>query len=121
VKILLCDDNGVQLDALALLLRDRGHAVETAANGLSALARLAVHIPDVVVLDLVMPAIDGQELLARLRADERTASLPVVVTTALPDPPPLPPGVVVLQKPFEPRELEAALARAVASEGGMPS
>jgi two-component system, OmpR family, response regulator PrrA len=111
MKILICDDSGVQLDALALLLRDRGHAVETAANGLSALVRLAVRLPDVVVLDLVMPAIDGQELLARL---------PVVVTTALPDPPPLPPGVVALRKPFDVAELEAALARAVAVEGGMP-
>jgi CheY-like chemotaxis protein len=121
MRILLVDDSGVQLDALALLLRDRGHAVETAANGHAALTRLAVRLPDVVVLDLVMPALDGLELLARLRADERTASLPVVVTTALPDPPPLPPGVVALRKPFDVGELEAALAKAVATEGGMPS
>jgi CheY-like chemotaxis protein len=122
MRVLLVDDSGVQLEALAYLLQGRGHDVYTAANGLAALSKLAVHLPDVVVVDLVMPALDGRGLIERLRSEERTRHLPVVAITALPPGDHglsvLPGDVTLLRKPFEVPELEEALARAL--EGGMP-
>jgi CheY-like chemotaxis protein len=81
--ILLVDDEAEVATGLAALLRARGYDVEVARDGLEALERLALDpIPDLVLLDYEMPQLDGEEVLRRLRRDERTAHLPVLLATA---------------------------------------
>jgi CheY-like chemotaxis protein len=72
--------------SLQRLLRASGLSVTPAAGGEEALARLAELTPDLVLLDMSMPQIDGFEVLRRIRADPRTAGVPVIMLTAMPDP-----------------------------------
>jgi two-component system response regulator HydG len=65
-KVLVVDDEQNECSALAELLRDDGYVVETAADGLAALAKLDPFRPDVVIIDLQMPMIDGTDLVTRL-------------------------------------------------------
>ncbi len=60
-----------------------GYAVETASNGQEALEKIKNEIPDLVLLDLVMPGINGFETCRRIRTDEKTKKLPVIIVTAL--------------------------------------
>jgi two-component system CheB/CheR fusion protein len=66
-RVLVVDDNQDASDSLALLLRIDGHEVETAADGLAALAAAERFRPDVILLDLGLPGIDGYEVARRLR------------------------------------------------------
>jgi CheY-like chemotaxis protein len=100
-EILVVDDDDGTLEAIAELLRDAGYAPSTAATGNEALMRLRNWRPDLLLIDLVMPNMDGWELLARLREDSELARLPKVVMTAWPRPSDLPEGVAILTKPFE--------------------
>jgi CheY-like chemotaxis protein len=118
VKLLVVEDSATQRQLLTELLRPRGHEVREAACGSDALEELARDRPDVLLLDLVMPGLDGPALLEALAGRGATPP-PVVVTTAWPHPLPafaLP--VTVLRKPFTVEELEAAIARAAEGEGG---
>jgi len=82
-SLLLVDDEANLVGGLAALLRARGYDCEIARDGLEALDRLARDpIPDLVLLDYEMPQLDGEEVLRRLRRDERTAHLPVLLATA---------------------------------------
>jgi len=82
-SILLVDDEADVALGLAALLRARGYEVEVARDGLEALARLeADPLPDLVLLDYEMPQLDGEEVLARLRREDRLAHLPVLMATA---------------------------------------
>ena len=78
-RVLLVDDDAPLLRALAINLRSRGWAVTTSSDGRSALERAADSRPDVIVLDLGLPDIDGQEVITRLRV---WSSTPIVVLTA---------------------------------------
>jgi DNA-binding response OmpR family regulator len=79
--ILIVEDDRSLLAGLALNLRKAGYRVRTAADGEAGLAELARERPDLVVLDLMLPGIDGLEILRRIRSSD--AALPVVVLTAL--------------------------------------
>jgi adenylate cyclase len=81
-EILIVDDVPQNLRLLEAVLEPRGYTVVTAASGEEALERVAAGSVDVVLLDVVMPGIDGYEVCRRLRADERTRFLPVVMITA---------------------------------------
>ena len=81
-EILIVDDVPQNLRLLEAVLEPRGYTVVTAASGEEALERVAAGSVDVVLLDIVMPGIDGYEVCRRLRADERTRFLPVVMITA---------------------------------------
>jgi CheY-like chemotaxis protein len=84
-KILIVDDTADARDILARLLRRHGISTLTAADGPTALSVIAAEQPDLVILDLMMPDMDGVEVLQRLRVDPRFKALPVVMFTAASD------------------------------------
>ena len=86
-KILLVEDNEDARETLAVLLRARGHTVSGVPNGREALAQILTDLPDVVLLDLLMPEMDGPSFLEVVRSYLRIQSLPVVVLTALSESP----------------------------------
>ena len=81
-RILLADDEKPIREMLARALTSRGHTVLEASDGREALERIHAEPPDVVLLDLMMPKLDGFDVLAALRADPRTAAIQVIVLTA---------------------------------------
>ena len=83
-RILLLDDEPDLLRALSVRFRAAGFTCETASNGREGLASVAKGVPDLIVTDLIMPEMDGYELIRRLRANAATASVPIVVMSAMP-------------------------------------
>ena len=82
MKILAVDDVPQNLRLLEAVLVPNGYAVVTAANGEEALLAVLKEKPDLVLLDIMLPGIDGYEVCRRLRADPKTQFLPVVMVTA---------------------------------------
>jgi adenylate cyclase len=80
--ILVVDDVPQNYRLLEAVLAPQGYRVATAASGSEALARVAQEPPDLVLLDILMPGMDGYEVCRRLRDDPATAALPVVMITA---------------------------------------
>jgi CheY-like chemotaxis protein len=81
-RVLVVDDEPDVLLLCRLNLQQRGHELIEAADGPTALRLAREHLPDVIVLDLMLPGIDGYEVLGTIRADPLTASIPVLVLTA---------------------------------------
>jgi len=81
--ILVVDDQRANVEMAAELLRVRGYRVDTAVSGEEALERIRIAPPDLLVMDIVMPGLDGYEVCRRLRAREETALLPIVLVTSL--------------------------------------
>jgi class 3 adenylate cyclase len=81
--VLVVDDDADQQELLKLLLTTAGYDVSIAGNAEEALASIAASPPDVVILDVMMPGIDGFEACRRIRANTLTLDLPVVLVTAL--------------------------------------
>jgi adenylate cyclase len=81
-KIVVVDDTPQNVKLLEALLGPRGYAVVTATSGAEALAKVANEKPDLVLLDILMPGMDGYEVCRQLRADAATRLLPVVMITA---------------------------------------
>ena len=84
VHVLVVDDEPIIRAFLSDVLADLGFLVETAVHGADALEKLARHSFQAVLLDLMMPVMDGREVLRRLRQDLAYAGLPVVVLSAAP-------------------------------------
>ena len=82
-RILVVDDIAQNVKLLADLLTVKGYTVSTASNGEAALAKVAEETPDLVLLDVMMPGMSGYDVCKRIRADPRTALLPVVLCTSL--------------------------------------
>jgi CheY-like chemotaxis protein len=80
--ILIVEDDVEIRELLAEMLADAGYRVEVAANGAEGLQRLAGERPCVVILDLMMPVMDGFAVLEHMRSDFRLQDVPVVVVTA---------------------------------------
>jgi DNA-binding response OmpR family regulator len=81
-RVLVVDDEPDVADLLRTILELDGFRVESATDGRSALARVLAEPPDLLVLDLMMPDLDGLELLKLLRLDPRGATVPVLVVSA---------------------------------------
>jgi CheY-like chemotaxis protein len=82
LRVLLVEDNESLRYAFAHLLRLHGHEVCEAKDGREALECLARFHPQVILTDLMMPVMGGQELIGRLRADPQTATIPILAITA---------------------------------------
>ena len=82
ITILAVDDQPQNLRLLDAVLSPRGYRIETATTGEEAIEKLGKAIPDLVLLDIVMPGIDGYEVCRRIRDNPATAFLPVIMITA---------------------------------------
>jgi CheY-like chemotaxis protein len=82
VKILLVEDNEMNRDMLSRRLAKRGFDVVVALDGTSGAALAAAEQPDLILIDLSLPDIDGCEVTRLIRADAATASIPVIALTA---------------------------------------
>ena len=82
-RILAVDDDALNLDLLAQRLAKQGHMVSTAVDGEKALQRLREQPFDLVLLDVMMPKLDGYGTLAGLKADEKLRAIPVIMISAL--------------------------------------
>jgi DNA-binding response OmpR family regulator len=115
-KVLLCDDDPLLVDLVQYRLAARGWEVIVARDGGEALERLGEGAPAAVVLDAMMPVVDGYEVLRRLRADPATAATPVIMLTARKQETDVLRALDLgasdyMVKPFIPEELVARLAR----------
>jgi DNA-binding response OmpR family regulator len=81
-KILVVDDEDDILNFLELVLHEKGYDVVTASGGQDALTRAQIEKPDLVLLDIMMPQMDGWEVLRLLRVDEETSQIPVAMLSA---------------------------------------
>lgn len=115
-RILICDDDPLLVDLLEYRLANRGYDVVVARDGSEAVALLEQDIPDAIVLDAMMPVIDGYEVLRRVRENEKTANTPVLMLTARRQEQDIVGALELgasdyLVKPFIPEELMARLSR----------
>ena len=81
-RILIIDDSPANLKLLRVLLLTEGFRVTTATNAMDALSSVAAEPPDLVLTDVQLPDMNGLDLARRLKADPRSASVPVVAVTA---------------------------------------
>jgi CheY-like chemotaxis protein len=82
-RILVVDDDPRLLHVVAMYLSIEGYEVDTAGNGEEGLRLLEQRRPDLVILDIMMPGIDGLEACRRIKSNPETRSIPVVLFTAL--------------------------------------
>ncbi len=108
--VLIVDDELGHAEVLADLLDERGYDPLVAINGRLALARMAERRPDVVLLDHMMPVLDGADTLAAMRRDPELADIPVIAMSALQNVP-IEGAQAYLRKPFSLPELFATLER----------
>ena len=118
--VLVADDDEDILQLVSFRLERAGYTVVTAADGQQALAAARQHQPDLAVLDVMMPGLNGYEVTRQLRADPATAAIPVILLTARVQEADVSRGFEAgaddyLRKPFSPQELrsrvQAILAR----------
>jgi len=81
-RVLVVEDEPAIRSFVAMILEDEGFAVETAVDGREALAKAQRQRPDVIVLDLMMPVMNGWELIAVWQADSATQGIPIIVMSA---------------------------------------
>jgi len=82
-KILIVEDNSELLELLRITFKEEGFAVATARNGMEAIRKAKSVTPDAVVLDLILPELDGFAVCELLRKDQAMASVPVLMLTGL--------------------------------------
>jgi CheY-like chemotaxis protein len=81
--ILIADDNMIFRQVMEVTLKARGYATVAVTNGQEALDQMAQCSPDLLILDVAMPVMDGIAVLKQLRSDTRWATLPVILMTAM--------------------------------------
>lgn len=84
-KILIVDDEPFNVDYLEQELDERGYQTVSAMNGQAALEQVAAENPDLVLLDIMMPIMDGFQVLARLKENPNTRDVPVIIISAMSD------------------------------------
>ena len=85
IKILVIDDDITALDLVSFRFEERGYHVERAVGGVGAIEYVQEHIPDIIIVDLLMPQISGIETVKKIRAIEGASNIPIIAYTALDD------------------------------------
>jgi len=83
--ILLVDDDPDFVEAVRVIVENGGYEVAVAYDGQEGLEAVAERTPDLIVLDVMMPVMNGHEACAKLKGDEATASIPIILLTAVAD------------------------------------
>jgi two-component system alkaline phosphatase synthesis response regulator PhoP len=115
-KILIADDEEDVKVVVQLFLESKGYEIVTAFDGLDALDKTRQEKPDLILLDIMMPIMDGFEVCKKIKADPVTAEIPVVMLSASSHSESKARGleagaVEYIIKPFEPDQLEETLRR----------
>src|SRR6202142_3478952 len=84
-KILIVDDEELNTKLLVNWLVSMGYGIETASNGAEAVQKSSEYRPDLIILDIMMPVMDGYEACRRIKANVDTANTPIIMVTALHD------------------------------------
>src|SRR5512137_2881382 len=113
-RILVVDDTTANLQLLTNLLTEHGYTVHPASDGELALEFVRSTLPDLILLDIRMPGMDGYEVCRRLKEDERTRDIPVIFISILEDERDKVKGfrqgaVDYITKPFQPEEVLARI------------
>lgn len=82
LRILVAEDDAALARLYAAYAESRGHSVLLARDGAEALVAAAAEVPDLILLDVAMPKLDGRDVLRQLKASPRTARIPVLAVTA---------------------------------------
>ncbi len=114
-KILVVDDEPTIVRLMEFILARQGHEMQVAVNGEEALEKIRAHAPDLVLLDIMMPRIDGYEVARAVRADPATAGLPIIMLSAKAQEEDIRKGVEIgvdeyITKPFSPEHLVTVVA-----------
>jgi two-component system response regulator VicR len=116
-RILCIDDEPEMIDLIRLILNRRGFEVKGAGGGIDGLEMVRTEQPDLVLLDLMMPDMDGWEVYQQMKADDKTRSIPVIVVTAKAQSIDKVLGLHIakvddyISKPFSPQELLTSVER----------
>lgn len=122
-RIVVADDDEDIRELVAFKLRQGGHDVVAVADGAAAVAACQEQRPALALLDVMMPGMSGLDAARALRADEGTASVPVIMLTARAQESDIEQGFAVgaddyITKPFSPRELASRVAAVLARSRG---
>ncbi len=114
-RVLVVEDDNDIGDLIAHYLQKAGHVVEIVTSGTAALARVKASAPEIVLLDLMLPGMDGLLVCQSLRSDPATAAIPIIMLTARGEETERITGLELgaddyVTKPFSPRELTARVA-----------
>jgi DNA-binding response OmpR family regulator len=118
-RIVCIEDDQEMIDLIRLILVRRGFAVEGASSGEQGLAMVRESLPDLVLLDLMMPGMDGWEVYQQMKADDKTRHIPVIVVTAKAQSIDKVLGLHIakvddyIAKPFSPQELLDSIERVI--------
>lgn len=109
-KVLVVEDEETIRKVLGVILRTEGFTIEEASDGLEALQKISDNVYDIIILDVMMPELDGFGVLKKLRSQEDTVNLPVIIVSAKSGDRDILEGLkeganYYISKPFEPREL----------------
>jgi len=122
-KILLIDDNKVLTGTVQIALKLVGYEVEVANGGIEGLEKIAFWDPDMVILDVNMPEMDGFAVMAELRGNPETRDMPVMFLSAQNDEVTVVQGLTIaddyLVKPFSPLELEVRIRKILERRGAV--
>jgi DNA-binding response OmpR family regulator len=124
IKFILCiEDEPEMIDLIRLILERRGFNVQGAAGGLEGIKKVRELHPDLVLLDLMMPDMDGWEVYQQMKAEETTRDIPVIVVTAKAQSIDKVLGLHIakvddyIAKPFSPQELLASVEKVFSKNG----
>ena len=121
-RVLVCDDDPVILRLLQVNLELEGYETLLAHHGEKAVEVAMEEVPDLIILDIMMPRLDGHETFERLKAHDATRAIPVVFLSAKAQPSDIERGreqgaAAYLTKPFDPKELLDVVERHVTAGG----
>jgi PleD family two-component response regulator len=116
-SVLIVDDENMNMFALTHILR-REYTVYAAKNGQSAIRIAKKQLPDVILLDILMPEMNGYEVLSQLKSDEETRKIPVIVVTGLINPEDEKKGLEMgaadyISKPFEAEDVRMKVQKQI--------
>lgn len=81
-KVLIVDDDLQTLELVGLMLEREGHTIIAQRTGLKAIKAAQEYLPDIILLDIMMPGIDGYDVLKKLKQDPKTSDIPVIIFSA---------------------------------------